>query len=306
MPAYLQGADISTYGASNATPAQINQASSMIDAFTGRREGLLWAPDANGYPAYMLGLTSTLTLTLSSAIAPGKNVTATLTGPVQLLQPGSVLITDISVPASLEALVVVSILNNTVTFQNVQFSHGSGTVLQEGLTITEQRTMPQNRPLTQLSRTPVVNVISGVGRYGYTRRGDDGYSDISVFNLLAVMTKFGGPPAWELFSLGTNSLDPNTGQIWVPAGVLLAYYTEVRIHYVAGWQYSTLPSEIKQACANIANAIIANGGLPGTIEKFQAGDTSIQFNKEVGAFNSSIIDDDTKILLQPYKARVFV
>lgn len=306
MPSiYLQGADVAAYGVSSATNAQIQQASAQIDAFLSRREGLIWAPDAAGNPCYMAGASPELTLTLAGAISPGTNVSATLNGPTGMLQVGSVLMADIATPAATEALVVQSVTGQQVVFASVAYSHSANAQLDSGLTIVEQRTMPENRPITMLSRTPVMRVISGVGRYGYMRRGQDAIGSIDTYNLLAVMSKFGGPPAWEPWTPQANSIDPQTGTVWVPAGVLLAYYTEVRMHYVSGWTYATLPYEIKQACANIINNIMATSGMPGTFQKMAAGDTSMQrFNAQPGVLNSLLIDDDTKLLLKPYESRV--
>jgi hypothetical protein len=307
MPAYLQGSDLAAFGVSNATGAQITAASALIDAHLARREGLLYGVDGNGAPAYMLGLSPSITLALTTAIAPGSAVQATVTGPAAMLRPGSVLIADQASPSITEALVVQSVLNQTVTFTNVQFAHAAGAQLLDGLVITEQRTMPQDRPITQVSRTPIVAALSGVGRYGYQRRGDDGFGNMDTYNLLAVMSKFGGPPAWEPFTLQSNSIDPQTGQLWIPAGVLLAYYTEVRVSYIAGWTYANLPYEIKQACANIINNQAALQGIPGSIQKAQTGAGSLtRFAGAGGVQPSAAIDADTAALLAPYKARMFV
>ena len=308
MPAlYLQGSDATAYGAATATPQQIQQASAQIDTYLSRREGLLYGVDGGGNPAYMLGLNAQFSLTLTASIAPGTSVSAIVTGPVSMIQVGAVFVIDIGTPSITEALVVQSITGTTLIFANVKYAHASGATLADGLLIAEQRTMPQNRPITQLSRWPIVAMPSGVGRYGYMRRGDDGYSQIDTYNLLAVMSKFGGPPAWEPFTPEANSIDPNTGTFWVPAGVLLAYYTEVRVHYIAGWTYTSLPGDIKQACANIINAANAQSGVPGNVQKYAAGTFSIQrFAGRPGEMNSALIDDDTKVLLAPYRARIFV
>jgi hypothetical protein len=307
MPSqYLQASDYAAFGVPYATGPQVVQASAQIDAYLMRREGLLWAPDGNGNPCYMAGANPELTLKLSAPISPGTNVVATLIGPTGMLQLGSVLIADVAAQAITEALVVVSVAGQQVTFQNVQFAHAANAQLQTGLTIAEQRTMPEDRPLTMVSRAPVMQLLSGAGRYGYMRRGSDAVGTIDTYNLLAVMSKFGGPPAWEPWTPQANSCDPETGVVWVPAGVLLAYYTEVRIHYVAGWTYASLPTEIKQACANIVNNIAAVTGVPGTMQRIQAGDTAMQrFANQPGSLNSMVLDDDTKLLLSPYRARMY-
>jgi hypothetical protein len=307
MPAYLQGADLDAYGVSAATGAQIIAASALIDAHLARREGLLYGVDGNGSPAYMLGPSPNAALSLSAAIAPGAAVSVEVTGPTAMLRPGSVLIADQETPSITEALVVQSVLNRSVTFANVLFSHASGAQLLGGLVISEQRTMPQGRPITQVSRTPIVAALSGVGRYGYQRRGDDGFGNMDTYNLLAVMSKFGGPPAWEPFTLQSNSIDSQTGQMWIPAGVLLAYYTEICVGYIAGWTYAGLPYEIKQACANIINNQTAMQGIPGSVQKAQTGAGALtRFAGVGGTQPSAAIDADTAALLAPYKARLFV
>ncbi|MHB0992690.1 MAG: hypothetical protein ACYC0M_15635 [Burkholderiales bacterium] len=300
MPAYLQNSDPTLYGVPNATSAQINAASALIDSYLGRREGLLWSPDANGNPIYMQGLSAKLTLTLAAAIAPGLNVSVNVTGPTSMLAVGDVLIIDIATTTVTEALVVQSINGQTIIFANVQFNHANGAQLAAGLTITEQKTMPQGRPITQVSRAPIANALSGVGRYGYQRRGDDGFGNMDTYNLLAVMSKFGGPPAWEAFSLQSNSIDPQTGQMWIPAGVLLAYYTEVKINYIAGWSYAGLPYEIKQACANIIMAQTNFPEMNGNIQTLKSGDTTIT------RFKDTVLDADTKRMIDPFKVRAFV
>jgi len=306
MPsAYLQTGDLPAYNVPNATASQIQQASLQIDTYLGRSEGLVWSPDSDGNPCYMSGLQPELTLSLNSPINPGQNVVVGVSGPTGMLQVGSVLIADRANQSLVEALVVASVSGQNVTFESVANSHAANATLDSGLTIVEQRTMPENRPITAVSKTPVMRMISGVGRYGYMRRSEDSVGSIDTYNLLAVMSKFGGPPAWEAWTPQANSIDPKTGMVWVPAGVLLAYYTEVRMHYVAGWAQANLPAPIKQACANIINNIMGTNGLPGTAQKFQAGDTSFQrFGTQPGVLNSLVIDDDTKQLLQPYVAQV--
>lgn len=306
MPnAYLTGADLATFGVPNATAAQITSASALIDSYLKRPEGLLYGVDGNQAPAYMLGAQPRASLALGTPIAAGTAVVATLTGPASMLAVGDVLLIDIPTPGITEALVVQAVTGQQVTFAQVQFAHSSAAPLQLGLVITEQRTMPQGRPITQVSRVPIVAGLAGVGRYGYQRRGDDGFGNMDTYNLLAVMSKFGGPPAWEAFTLQANSIDPLTGQVWVPAGVLLAYYTEVKISYVAGWTYATLPYEIKQACANILTAQLAIGGMGG-IQTMKAGDTQItRFAGAKGGPGPTVIDGDTAALLAPYAARLF-
>jgi hypothetical protein len=298
---YLQSSDYDAYGvASSTTAAQVTQASTVIDSYLQRPEGLIWMPDANGAPAYMQSLAPTITLVSTGSISPGVNVNVTVTGPVVAVQVGFVAILNKSNSEAVEACSIVAIAGNVITLTSVQFSHDAGCTLDFGLTIFETLSMPQNRPLTRLSRFPVLNLLSGQGRYGYTRRGASPAGVVDQYNLLATITKFGGPPVWEPFDVTVCSItDPYTANLWIPAGVLIAYYSEIRVNYAAGWQYTNLPSDIKQSCANILNASL-NAPIFGNMKMMKAGDTALE------RATSTYLDDDTKNMLAQYRARSFV
>ena len=301
MPSvYLAPADFDTYGVPTATPAQVIQASELIDGYLHRPEGLVWAPDGAGNPSYMAAATPSYTLALAAPIAAGTAVVAQVSGPVAMLQIGTPLVIDRATPASTETCVVTAISGNNVTLGTVQFAHLAAAPLEAGMVVLEQKFMPKDRPLTIASRTPVALIVAGQGRYAYGRRADSNASDINDFNLLAAITKFGGPPAWENFQISQAGVDAMTGQIWVPAGVLLAYYSEVRLHYLAGFQAANLPPQVKMACANIIQAAANTASLMGGLRNIKAGDASM------ARFTSSIFDDDTKAMLAPYRSRTLV
>jgi hypothetical protein len=166
-----------------------------------------------------------------------------------------------------------------------------------GLVVTEEKPMPNQRSLVHLSQWPISRPLSGVGRYGYGRRSDQMLGYFDDVNLLSMFSSFGGPPAWELFEIQASSLNPITGQYWVPAGVLLSYFTDVKVRYVAGWQASALPRPIKTATAMLVDAI-AGAGMGPNVRRFNTGKIDIE------RFTDTVLDNDTRDLLRPYRAHV--
>ncbi|MGZ3307269.1 MAG: hypothetical protein ACXU85_01790 [Xanthobacteraceae bacterium] len=298
MNQYLQGDDLIAFGVQNATTQQVSSASVLIDAYVKRPEGLLYAPDVNGNPCYMTGMSPESAFTSPNAITPGSNVVVTVNGPLAIVEPGKVLILDRANASVVEPVLVVTVAGNQVTLANVHFSHDAGVLLEGGLVITEEKYMPQDRPITNVAQTPVMRLMAGQGRYGYGRRGRVNIGSMDDFNLLATMSHFGGPPAWESFDVLHAGFDPRSGKVWVPSGVMLAYFSEVRLQYVAGFTYATLPPAVKQACANIISAQAMFPMLNGNIKAFQAGESKAQ------RFADTMLDSDTKQLLMPYCARV--
>jgi hypothetical protein len=298
---YLEEGDYANYGVpSGTTAAQVTAASAIIDAYLKRPEGLVWNPDAQGNPAYMAAPAPALTQTTGSAIEPGSNVQVPVSGGIQALSVGEALILDRSNSEAVEAVAIASIQLTppVLTLQSVVNAHSSGATLDKGLTILQHKFMPSGRPLTTLAYTPIMRLLSGQGRYGYDRRGAASRYQVDEFNLLASLSHFGGPPAWELFPISNTGVDPQSGQVWVPAGVMLAYYSEVNIWYVAGFQYANLPAEIKAACASLIAAALNVPPL-GNVKSYKAGDTAITL------FAASLLSDDMKAQLNPYRAKLF-
>jgi hypothetical protein len=299
MPSlYLDSTEFKAYGVSDiTTPEQVAQASTLIDAFMQRDEGLIIETGADGMPCSMKNLSPRASFSSVGAISPGAAVSITLTGPVGMLTVGDPLVIDRTVDESREVVTVRSLNGNVIT-ADVKFAHADGCKLDAGLTITEQKYMPKGRTVTNLSRTPVCNVVSGLGRYGYTRRVAENAYTMNDYNLLAAMSHFGGPPIWEPWPVSVGSVDQGTGQLWIPAGTLLAYFTEIRVHYLAGWSYKDLPSPIKLACANIINGRENMPQFAGNMSLLKAGDVTAQ------RFAATVLDRDTIALLSPYVANI--
>jgi hypothetical protein len=301
MPSsYLSAGDYETFGLPSTTTAgSVNAASTLIDMYLKRPEGLAWSPDGSGAPAWMTGLSPMQTLTCAAAIEPGENVRVTLAGGVASLSVGEVLIMDRASPSAAEAVAIVSIAGQQVILKSVMFEHAAQCTFDKGMTIKQHKFVPDGRPVTNLAFTPVARLLSGQGRYGYGRRGDSSRYQVDEFNLLASLSHFGGPPVWEFFPMENTGVDFETGMLWVPAGVMLAYYSEVNLWYVAGYPATGIPAAIKMACANIIQAQ-ANRPQLGAARSYKAGDTAIE------SFAATVIDDDTKAALAPFKAKLFV
>jgi hypothetical protein len=301
MPSsYLTSDDYAAYGLpASTTPAQVTTASTLIDLYLKRPEGLAWSPDGTGAPGWMTALSPSQSFTSAGPIAPGDSVQVPLVGGVSSLLVGDVLILDRENAEIAEPVAIVSITGNNVLLQNVVFAHPGPCTFDKGMTIKQHKFMPDGRPVTNLAFTPVARLLAGQGRYGYGRRGESSRYQVDEFNLLASLSHFGGPPVWEFFPIINTGVDFETGQVWVPAGVMLAYYSEINIWYVAGFPASGIPSAIKTACANI---IAANGNVLqlGNTKLYKAGDTALE------RFAASSIDNDTAALLAPYRAKLFV
>lgn len=301
MSEYLAGADLALYGVPTATPAQIQQASNLVDAYCDRPEGLAFSLDFQKRPCFMSGLTPSIGFTLPGSISPGQNIVITpADGFISEDLLGEVLIADRATPSATEA-VVVSAVNpqaGTFTLQIVGASHDAGTILEAGLVLAEERPLPSKRSITRVSKFPLVRLLSGMGRYAYGRRSDQVAGLYNDTNLLAALQTFGGPPAWVPFDITQASISASTGEVWVPAGLLLAYYSDVKLRYVAGYPVTALPSKIKQATAALASALAEYPDISGNVKKIQAGGTSIE------RFANTLLDDDTKGLLEPYRAKL--
>lgn len=303
MPAsaYLaNSADYEMYGVPLTSQSHVLRASLLIDHYLRRPEGCVWVPDANGQPCYMAAKVPSLTYTTAGTISPGTSVVVSLPAYVgdndSLI--GEVVVLDRLVPAVTEACIVQAQTTGQITLTSVQFTHTGSTTpvtLEFGMSISEELTMPNQRSVTRLSEWPIAKLMSGIGRYGYGRRTDQMLGYFYDANLIATLSAFGGPPAWVPFFTPASSLNPETGDLWVPAGTLLAYYTDVKIRYLGGWSAATLPPQIKVATASIVDAMSAAPMGP-QIRRFNAGKTQIE------RFADTVLDPDVKSMLRPYMA----
>lgn len=300
MPAsiYLSGADLATYGVSTIPPVTIMRASALIDNYLKRPEGCLWTPDKNGIPAYMTALDPIMTLTAQGPILAGAAVSVSIPGytPDDTVM-GEAVVLDRASTTLMETAWVQSYSPGAIVLKTVVNDHPGPVTIDFGMTITAQKNQPSERSIVMLDQWPIQKIVSGVGRYGYGRRSDQMLGYFNDVNLLSMFTTFGGPPVWEPFEIQASSVNPLTGTVWVPAGVLLSYFTEVKMRYIGGWQATALPAPIKIACAMLSDAINDQGMGP-NVRRFSTGKVDIQ------KFASTVVDEDIKNTLRPYRATV--
>src|SRR5579863_3377874 len=105
---YIQTGEMAAYGISDGSAAQINSATTTINAYLKRPEGLVWSPDANGMPGWMASLTPTMNFTVAGGIAAGANIVVTIPNvPFGFQAIGEVAILDRANSGLAEACVVV-------------------------------------------------------------------------------------------------------------------------------------------------------------------------------------------------------
>lgn len=306
---YLQDSDFATYGLAGSTDAQVAQASRLIDVYCRRaRSGFVWVPDSTGQPAYMAAAQPEFTFTSLVAIAPGTGVNVRVQpNPVIPEMIGRPVIIDLGNAETAEMCIITAVntpSNGYITLGVVQNEHSTLPVLmQGGLQIFEERYLPSDRSIARCAQWPVVSVPSAQGRYSYGRRSQQVAGNFSEFNLLSILQNFGGPSPWVPIDVTQLGINPTTGEMWIPAGILLAYYSDLRVWYLAGWQQQYLPLALKQACANVVSNMIQVAGTPmqsSLFKKIQTGDTSIE------RFADAAIDDQTKLMLEPFRASLYV
>lgn len=309
MPSvYLTQSDAITYGVSNATAAQIIEASNLVDAYLQRPSGLQYMVDYQNSPCYMAALSPTFSVQLASPLSPGTNVvvpfaqasymsTVGLIGSVVILERSSIIQGKAN---NCEACVITANTKTSITLASVALSHAAGVPMDFGLVINEQKALPSKRAIVRLGQWPIGRIISGLGSYRFGRRNDQQAGLYDDRNLLSIMQTFGGPPAWQAFDVTASDFNPITSEVWIPSGIQMAYYSDVRIYYVAGYSQANIPSIVKQSTAAIITAKLNTSSLQGGIKEARAGDTALT------RFSNTVLDDDTRAQLNFYKARLYV
>lgn len=141
------------------------------------------------------------------------------------------------------------------------------------------------QPNTIITNTGTLTSILGAsGRYGYPRRGEMAiYPDLNYgMNLLQVAAFFGGPPLFTFIDPTAIDFDPQTGEVWVPAGLYMSQYTEIVITYNSGYNPLQMPQAIKQACVALIKNFLARGGGTTALKSINAaGSVNVTFTDEL-------------------------
>lgn len=139
-------------------------------------------------------------------------------------------------------------------------------------------------------------ILAASGWYGYVRRDQSQqYADLgSLMNPQSLITLFGGPPPWIAIDCTNLSIDPKTGELWVPAGLQLQRYSEIIVTYNSGYDPRFMPRPIKMACAAIVKNLLAKGGTTGITSQSLG---RAAFNVTLGP---DLIDDNIARLLRAF------
>jgi len=140
-------------------------------------------------------------------------------------------------------------------------------------------------------------IIGCSGRYGYARRSEFAiYPDLNYgMNPLMIASFFGGPPGFTPIDCTKIDVTGDIGEIWVPAGIYLAQYTDIVIVYNAGFHPLYLPSPLKVATAMVVKNLLSRaGGVTALRSINAAGTANVNFSPD-------LIDPNIDNILDPFK-----
>ena len=157
---------------------------------------------------------------------------------------------------------------------------------------------PNTIAVTNVPGSTLSPFIGISGRYGATIRRSEYmiYPDLNYgANPIMIASMFGGPPAWVDVNIGMTDFDPQTGEIWVPAGIWASQYTEIVVIYNSGFDPLNMPRPIKTATAMlIRNYLSRGGGTTGLRSISSAGTANISFTPD-------LIDEYIQNVLLPFQ-----
>jgi hypothetical protein len=120
----------------------------------------------------------------------------------------------------------------------------------------EQLPVAEDRYTIQLSVTPVLKLLAVNGRFTPGRRNNRRLTSGGL-DYLTIAAVSGSPPRWTPLDINGIDLVPATGEAWLPTGLFLISWSQVRVSYIAG--FPTIPNRVKMALAEILHTISSKG-----------------------------------------------
>jgi len=244
--------------------ALVDGASTLIDQYCGRTDG--WGQGSLIYSTYMERITLQ---------ARGRNITRVSFKPMVGIDANTVntLIASANAPINTD---LNPCLNKNWFWTGVQASTLSNPAI----------------PGNTLSP-----ILGASGRYGYARRSEFAiYPDLNYgMNPLMIASFFGGPPGFTPIDATKIDVVGDMGEIWVPAGIYLAQYTEIVIVYNSGFHPFFLPTPLKQACAMVVKNMLSRAGGVSALRSITAAGTANV------SFTPDLIDSNIANILDYFK-----
>ncbi len=143
----------------------------------------------------------------------------------------------------------------------------------------------------RLSYLPLANaessLVSVKARYGRPRRGE--LADVFREQVAWAFTV---PGSWVEVSVTDVDVNVATGELTLPSNFLGLSYNEVEVTYFAG--VAAIPAAVKVACGQIVRNAQATPGM--NVKSSRLDTMQMQY------FGSSLVDEQTQMLLRPYVA----
>jgi hypothetical protein len=140
------------------------------------------------------------------------------------------------------------------------------------------------------------SIVGLSGRYSYGRKSAASIFPDSQYaaNILQVAAFFGGPPQFVAIDVSLTDYYDKVGEVWAPAGLMMASYTEILIMYNSGYDPRNMPKGIKFATAALVKNFIARAGGITSVQSYSAGKVHTQFTPD-------LVDPTVEKWLAPFR-----
>ncbi len=163
-----------------------------------------------------------------------------------------------------------------------------------------------NSTYTGVQANTIVSQLNGMlspiigcsGRYGYTRQSNGAaYPDNGAFiNPLTFLAVCGGPVPWIPIDVASIDFDPLTGELWIPAGLLLGQYSEILLVYNSGYNPLRMPRTVKHVTASLVKNALAQGNATTFLTGMSMAKSGANY-----AFGASLLDPVLSAMLSPFR-----